>query len=408
MKSDLPLSLKLESVSIFSSVLRKTDGVLAALKKTTETADEKELARLCATIYSELITPNGRTQKLSDKIFDVLSRDENPLSKQILCGTNPSREILSRAEKEYGFICELSQITPADFGEKFSEEFVSILPVWQTSAPKPFSALVSAYKKNGCGVFGEATAFSWDSREKRLAPVRSVNPVTLSDLKEYAEEKQLVVNNTLSFLKNLPANNVLLYGDRGTGKSSTVHAILNKYAQNGLRLVEMNKSAITDFPLLVSAVSAAKRFKFIIFIDDLSFSDGENDYAQLKAALEGSISKTPNILIYATTNRRHLIKETHSDRRGDDVSVNDTMQEQLSLSDRFGLVVTFINPDKREFCAILKAILRDRKIDGITDEKLSLIAERYAIKKGGRSPRAARQLADIIESSIKTGSEINF
>ena len=238
--------------------------------------------------------------------------------------------------------------------------------------------------------------------------MRSVNTVRLTDLKEYAEEKNAVKNNTLAFLKNLPANNVLLYGDRGTGKSSTVHAVLNEYAKDGLRLVEMNKSAITDFPLLVAAVSAAKRFKFVIFIDDLSFSDGENDYAQLKAALEGSISKTQNILIYATTNRRHLIKESHSDRLGDDVHANDTTQEQLSLSDRFGLVITFINPDKKEFCAILKQILKDRNITAFDDETLSLYAERYAIKKGGRSPRAARQLADIIETSIKTNTEIIF
>ncbi len=408
MKNTVPLSVKLSSVSVFSAALKDENGALCILEKMTETTDEKTFASLCSKLYSRLICDGGKPKTLSEKIFAQLTRDENPLSKQILCGIKPSRELLSRAETEYGYICELVRLTPEYFSDRFSQEFVSVLPVWKTAPAKPFSALINSYGKNGCGVFYDSTAFSWDERAKKLSPVKSVNAIKLSDLKEYAEEKEVVINNTLAFLKGLPANNVLLYGDRGTGKSSTVHAILNEYAKDGLRLVEMSKSAITDFPLLVAAISAAKRFKFVIFIDDLSFSDGENDYAQLKAALEGSISKTPNILIYATSNRRHLIKETHSDRQGDEVHVNDSVQEQLSLSDRFGLVVTFINPDKKEFCGILKAILQDRKIDGFDDETLSLYAERYAIKKGGRSPRAARQLADIIESSIKTNTEILF
>ncbi len=408
MKNNVSLSIKLKSVSVFSAALQDENGILSVLERMTETDDEKTFAALCARLYLHLISDGGKTQTLSEKIFARLTRDENPLSKQILCGISPCRALLSRAETEYGYICELGALTPEYFADRFSRDFLSVLPEWKTSPAKPFSALVKSYKNKGCGAFFDSTAFSWDAREKKLSPVRSVNGVKLSDLKEYAEEKEVVINNTTAFLKGLPANNVLLYGDRGTGKSSTVHAILNEYAKNGLRLVEMSKSAITDFPLLVAAISAAKRFKFIIFIDDLSFSDGENDYAQLKAALEGSISKTPNILIYATSNRRHLIKETHADRQGDEVHVNDSVQEQLSLSDRFGLVVTFINPDKKEFCGILKAILQDRKIDSLPDETLALYAERYAMRKGGRSPRAARQLADIIESSIKTNTEILF
>ena len=443
MKNSVSLSVKLKTVSVFRSALCGGSGILPALVSLAEALDDKNLARLnaslyaafipkdpgenseiddvaleaeekvfaciCADLYSCLTGDGTKPQTLSEKVFSELARDENPLSKAILRGETVSRELLERAEKEYGYICELCSVSPECFADKFSKEFLALLPEWKTGAKiKPFSALVNSYRKNGCGVFYDREAFAWDEKAKKLIPVKSINTIKLSDLKEYAEEKQVVINNTTAFLKNLPANNVLLYGDRGTGKSSTVHAILNEYSKDGLRLVEMNKSAITDFPQLVSAISAAKRFKFIIFIDDLSFSDGENDYAQLKAALEGSISKTPNILIYATTNRRHLIKETHADRRGDDVHVNDTAQEQLSLSDRFGLVVTFINPDKYEFRTILKAILRDRNIDCFDDETLSLYAERYAIKKGGRSPRAARQLADIIETSIKTGTEIAF
>lgn len=409
MNDNVSLFIKLKSVSVFSSAVNDENGVLHTLMQMAEEKNEARFAELCSKLFSALIgSENGAPKPLGEKIFEDLCLSENPLSLCYLRGGKPKKELLRRAETEYGYVCEAADLTPDCFASGFSADFLSCLPHWKTAKPKPFAALLRSYIKNGCGVFYGSSAFSWNEREKKLVPVRSVNTVRLTDLKEYAEEKNAVKNNTLAFLKNLPANNVLLYGDRGTGKSSTVHAVLNEYAKDGLRLVEMNKSAITDFPLLVAAVSAAKRFKFVIFIDDLSFSDGENDYAQLKAALEGSISKTQNILIYATTNRRHLIKESHSDRLGDDVHANDTTQEQLSLSDRFGLVITFINPDKKEFCAILKQILKDRNITAFDDETLSLYAERYAIKKGGRSPRAARQLADIIETSIKTNTEIIF
>lgn len=248
-------------------------------------------------------------------------------------------------------------------------------------------------------------AFTWNGQEARLEPVTTPDNVRLSGLKCYEEEKREVIDNTVGFLQGYPAQNVLLYGDRGTGKSATVHAVLNEYAKRGLRLIELKKNDISGFPRLVKAISGVDaKFKFIVFIDDLSFIDGQDNYAELKAVLEGSISQIKNMLIYATSNRRHLIKENFRDREGD-VHLNDTLQEQVSLSDRFGITVTFMKPDKQEFYTILSGILADRKIE-IDENKLARLAERFCLEKGGRTPRGAKQLADILESKIKRGQEI--
>ena len=230
-------------------------------------------------------------------------------------------------------------------------------------------------------------------------PIRKVGTQRLSDLKEYTEEKEAAVRNTLAFLEGKPANNVLFYGDRGTGKSSTVHALLNEFAPRGLRLLQIDKSAIPLFPVIKEYLARFPRLRFIVFLDDLSFEEDDGTFAALKAALEGSLATADNARIYVTTNRRHLIKESHAGRAGDDVHRADAVEESLSLFDRFGLVITYIAPDKREYVSILQQILHDRNIC-ISDEDAALAAERYAIKKGGRTPRAAKQLADLIESGL--------
>ena len=198
------------------------------------------------------------------------------------------------------------------------------------------------------------------------------------------------MKNTLAFMKNIDSNNCLLYGDRGTGKSSTIKAILNEYYKDGLRMVEVPKDRLSEFPLLVDKIAAIP-LKFIIFIDDLSFSGEDKSYAQLKAVLEGSLAARPeNTLIYATSNRRHIIKETFSDRDGDDMHRNDSMQESLSLSDRFGMSVNFSKPDKEQYLEIVMSLAKECHIEmGI--EELCTQAEKWAIQRGGRSPRAAKQ-----------------
>ena len=230
-----------------------------------------------------------------------------------------------------------------------------------------------------------------------MVPVRHPDPQKLSQLSGYERERGLVTANTLALLEGRPASNVLLYGDAGTWKSSTVKAIANEYAHMGLRLVEVKKNQLYQIPELMDSFSS-NPLKFILFIDDLSFSSNDNDFAALKAILEGSVSShSPNIAVYATSNRRHLIKENFADRDGDDLHLADTMQELLSLSSRFGLTVTFSRPDKDLYLQIIHdlASLYDLSIPR---EELIQQAEAYAIRSGGRSPRAAKQFIQQLKA----------
>lgn len=257
--------------------------------------------------------------------------------------------------------------------------------------------LIAFHKENGYGCYAKYYAFKW--RDHSLCPITALDTIRLSDLKNYEVQREKVVDNTLAFLEGLPANNVLLYGDRGTGKSSTVHALLNEYKNMGLRMIEISKADINELTQIREQI-AESPMKFIIFIDDLSFDSHEDSFGELKASLEGSLSgRQSNALIYATSNRRHLIKENFSDREND-VNRSDTLQEELSLSDRFGLSITFMNPDKKEYQDITEKIALDRGLN-VDMDILVEKAEQWARRRGGRSPRCARQFVDYVESCIK-------
>ena len=282
----------------------------------------------------------------------------------------------------------------------FPGEGTGLEPLGDPGWAEQVRELAAFHRKNGCGLFVRNRAFLW--RDGGLIPVTQTDPVTLKDLKTYEEPRRRVLENTQAFMRGLPANNVLLYGDRGTGKSSTVHALLNRFAPEGLRMIELPKAAIAEFPRLVEQLTGTA-LKFIVFIDDLSFSTQDSGYAQMKAALEGGLSaRRDNMLIYATSNLRHLVRERFSDREGDELHRGDTMQEQLSLSDRFGLMVTFINPGRQQYYDIVDGIAADRGLD-LEPERLHAGAERWALSRGGRSPRTARQYIDHIQARIRLG-----
>ena len=201
-------------------------------------------------------------------------------------------------------------------------------------------------------------------------------------------------------LSGKPAVNVLLYGDAGTGKSSSVKAIANEFAADGLRLVEVKKNQLYQIPALLDSL-AQNPLKFILFIDDLSFSANDDNFAALKAILEGSVGgRSQNVVVYATSNRRHLIKETLSDRSGDDIHEADTRQELMSLSARFGLTVTFQRPDKVRFEEILLDLARQYGVQMPSDQ-LFIKGEAFAIRAGGRSPRVARQFIELLSAGVR-------
>ena len=278
---------------------------------------------------------------------------------------------------------------------------LAFLPRWETSSidlPAAYAQRMSEVGKKGYGMFAKHHVFTVESGQ--LVPVKYPDPQRLSELPGYEKEREKVIANTKALLAGMPANNVLLYGDAGTGKSSAVKAIANEFAPEGLRLVEVKKNQLYQIPDLMDKL-AANPLKFILFIDDLSFTANDDNFAALKAILEGSVGgRAKNIAVYAPSNRRHLIKETLTDRTGDDIHEADTRQELMSLSARFGLTVTFQRPEKARFETILAELAKQHGIDMPMDQLL-VKAEAFAIRAGGRSPRVAKQFIEQCEAGVQ-------
>ena len=263
---------------------------------------------------------------------------------------------------------------------------------WPTTTPR-----------HGTGIFGRHRAFRW--REGRLHPVADPDPVNFTQLVGYEEERRPLLKNTEHFLSGLPAHHALLYGLPGTGKSSTVKALLNEYAVAGLRLVEVAKEDLRELPRVLAELRG-RGPRFILFVDDLSFEEHEVEYKSLKALLEGSVEEPPeNVRLCATSNRRNVIRENFSDRGelDDDVHVRDTMQEKLSLVARFGLRLTFPAPDQKQYLEIVRGLVWERGIkvsgEGLTEQ--ALLWDRW---HAGRSGRTARQFVDELEADAAGSS----
>ena len=248
--------------------------------------------------------------------------------------------------------------------------------------------------KYGYGIYAKHK-MSYVDEGGSIVPVLHPDKTELKSLVDYERERQIVIDNTKALLAGKPAANILLTGDAGTGKSSTVKAVANALWGEGLRIIEMRKDQLRSIPKILDELSS-NPLKFVLFIDDLSFLKDDDNFNALKAVLEGSVTaKSSNVVIYATSNRRHIIKETFSGREGDDVHRNDTMQELISLSERFGIHITFSKPGKETFLHIVHHLAKENGIDMPTDE-LDLLAERFALERGGRSARLAKQFIDGI------------
>lgn len=277
----------------------------------------------------------------------------------------------------------------------------SFLPHWAVSDADftaAYQARCAEVATKGYGQFARHHAFTVE--DGVLTPVRFPDPQRLAELPGYEREREKVIANTKALLNGGPANNVLLYGDAGTGKSSTIKAIANEFAPQGLRLVEVKKHQLYQLPALMDEL-AENPLKFILFIDDLSFTANDDNFAALKAILEGSVGgRSHNVAVYATSNRRHLIKETMSDRTGDDIHESDTRQELMSLSARFGLTVTFQSPDKARYEAILLELARRYQLP-LGADQLYQKGEAFALRAGGRSPRVAKQFVELLAAGVK-------
>jgi predicted AAA+ superfamily ATPase len=270
--------------------------------------------------------------------------------------------------------------------------------------PGLVAELAATYAASGAGIFGRYCAFRWEHASERgqLVGVERPDPIRLVELIGYEREREPVVRNAERFVAGLPANNVLLYGERGTGKSSTVKALLNELRGRGLRLIEVAKEHLGDYPQLMQLLQG-RRERFILYVDDLSFEEQETHYKALKAILEGGIEARPdNVILYATSNRRHLVRERFVDRTvldEDEVHVLDTMEEKLSLADRFGIRVTFTGPDQERYLHIVRALGERRGIT-LPQDELDRRALTWAQRQRGRSGRTARQFIDALEGEL--------
>ena len=280
---------------------------------------------------------------------------------------------------------------------RLAEQFAVTKNAWEMKG-----LLAEFYREYGVGKFGLHKAFRVVHEDigARIEPIRNISHVQLSDLIGYEIPKKKLTDNTDAFVEGRRANNCLLFGDAGTGKSTSIKAIANEYYDKGLRIIELYKHQFQDLNDVIAQVKN-RNYKFIIYMDDLSFEEFETDYKYLKALIEGGLEKRPaNVLIYATSNRRHLIRENYSDKEGirEDMHAGDTVQEKLSLVYRFGVTIYFGGPDKKQFLEIVKG-LADRYGIMMNEEELFAQAGKWELSHGGLSGRTAQQFIDYLRGN---------
>ena len=304
--------------------------------------------------------------------------------------------------------CEIltSYEIPEDTGKMFNKRIRDRIcdmskTLAEASTVEEFMAdMVQFYKDFGVGKLGLHKAFRIERDEKgkaQIVPITRIAHVRLEDLVGYEIPKQKLIENTEAFVRGRKANNCLLFGDAGTGKSSSIKGILNRYYDEGLRIIEVYKHQFQDLNDVIAQIKN-RNYKFIIYMDDLSFEEFEIEYKYLKAVIEGGLEKKPdNVLIYATSNRRHLIRETFKDKedRDEELHTNDTVQEKLSLVARFGVTIYFGKPDKKQFQEIVRELAKKNGID-MSDDELFLEANKWELSHGGLSGRTAQQFIDYL------------
>ncbi len=388
------LYIKLCMSTVFRGVLDKP-----LLKSFAEICRENstvcQRVRAYAAFCSEVLA-SGTT--LGEVCLSLLCEDENAYVKSRARGMRTSPEIKKAVAHELSVFSSLAALSHEDFRRELSLDYATPYPNRPLDLARSYESHVRRIHSRGYGIFSKCPMFRL-SDDLTVAPIVSADRVELTHFVGYEDQRERVIANVGALIDGRPALNTLLYGDAGTGKSSTVKAIANNFFDKGLRLIELRRDQLCYLPLVMGKISG-NPLKFIIFIDDLSFGSSDDNFSMLKAALEGSASSTAeNAVIIATSNRRHIVKESFSDRVGDDVHRNDTLQESLSLSERFGLTVYYEKPAKALYLNIVRELATRH---GITpDENLEIRAEAFALKRGNRSARAAEQFIDLVLNERK-------
>ena len=327
-------------------------------------------------------------------LWDTLRYTETPYGDLAGSGRSDS-ELEGAARRDVDALLQLARLGAEDIRVALkpilTEEYVSVLdnlPAWETGAPFTFEELSAFYRENGAGLYAKYRAFLWE--EGQLVPVADPDCPHPVELLGYDQQRKQVLDNTRLLVEGKPSNNVLLFGDGGTGKSATVKSMLYLPGMENLRLIEIQKENLVGMPRLIRSL-AGRRQSFILFIDDLAFDQDDKTYSSLKTILEGGLEKRPpNVAIYATSNRRHLVRQTFSDRAGDEVDAFETISEKTALAERFGLRIPYMTMSKVEYLALIDHLAGLYHVE-MDREVLHAKAMEWEIRHAGRTPRVARQ-----------------
>lgn len=387
------LNMRLNSLCVFRDLL--SDSVISSLMKFLNSLESGEILGKISD-YSEFVSAvySSHEATLAGHIRSIVSNSENVYVKSIGSGRNVSPVLKMSVDAELQILQAVADLIPAELCETIEQNI--FLPEFETEKidlAADYAHRTENISKYGYGIYARYHMFRVDGG--KIVPVLNPDNISLDELVDYRREQQIIVDNTRALLDGKPAANILLTGDAGTGKSSTIKAVVNGLCRDGLRIIEVRKEQLREIPAILDELSE-NPLKFILFIDDLSFQKDDDNFSALKAVLEGSVSaKSKNVVIYATSNRRHLVKENFSDREGDDVHFNDTLQEIISLSERFGIQITFNRPDKKTYLDIVHHLADSKGVE-YNAEELDILAERFALARGTRSARAAKQFVDSL------------
>lgn len=385
------LACELSALSVFRGIL-KYDTMNAFIGLLSTDGGKQEKLRLFGEFVYSLSEDN---YCFSDFLCRAVFSDENRYIISAAQKTEIPQSLRYNAKRELEIFSRLTELDANDLcGDLDFDGYIPQFGNIKTDFTKTYEERLKNVGKYGYGIFATAKMFRVSGEE--IVPVKSADSTSLTEFVGYEEERKQVFENTRALCEGRPAANVLLCGDAGTGKSSTVKACANYFADYGVRLIELRKDQLFSLSYIMGRI-AENPLKFIIFIDDLSFNKNDDCFSMLKAALEGSASaKADNAVIYATSNRRHIVKESFSDREGsDDIHHSDTVQELMSLSDRFGLTVYFEKPNKALYLEIIHSLARKNEIK-LDLKELDIKAEAFALSRGSRSPRAAEQFINSL------------
>lgn len=389
------IKLGFSSVVIFRNIL-KTKVIKKLLKflncETKENIDNIKQIDLYSEFLSELFKSDNN---LSDFILSQIFLDDNIYISKCILKQEINNNLKKIFKNELNFFKYISSF---DFSSIFNKEYsknIAELEIKEIDFYKIYFEHIKNIDKKGYGIFYNNNMFVLDDR-KNIIAVKNKDNQDIKKLYGYEIERNKVLSNTKILIEGKKANNILLYGDAGTGKSSTVKAVANFFKDEGLRLIEIKKNQLHFITDIIEKLSCSP-LKFIIFIDDLTFSSNDDTFSYLKAILEGGVNSFPNnIAVYVTSNYRHLIKENFTDRTGDDIHIEDTIQQIMSLTNRFGMIITFQRPGRDLFKEIVLSYAKENNIK--TDkEELIKQAEAYAIRSAGRSPRVAKQFIELLK-----------